>query len=63
MCEFCEQYKFAKEEAKEFKKEFGVNTYFKVMLFEYRMKNRKHRGSMTYRGVKLKYCPSCGKKL
>lgn len=63
MCEFCEMYLYAKENARERKKEFGINTYFKAKLFEYSVKNRVSKGSLTYRGVKLVFCPTCGRKL
>ncbi len=63
MCEFCETYKQAKKAAAESKKETGVNTYFRVKLFEYSVRNRVRKGSMTYASMKLVYCPTCGKKL
>lgn len=63
MCEFCNTYLFAKEKAKERKRETGINTYFKVKLFEYSVKNRVRKGALTYRGMKLVFCPMCGRKL
>lgn len=63
MCEFCEQYEYLKEEAKERKKENGINTYFKVRLFEYRVQNRIRKSGTNGRLMKLNYCPVCGRKL
>lgn len=63
MCEFCEMYLFAKENARKLKKEHGINTYFKIRLYEYSVKNRVCSGSLTYGGMKLVFCPTCGRKL
>lgn len=63
MCEFCEQYEYLKEEAKERKKKNGINTYFKVRLFEYMVQNRIRRSGINWRPMKLNYCPVCGRKL
>ena len=63
MCEFCELCQFAKEEAKQLKNKSGINTYFKARLYEYHMKDRKVRATMTFKGTKLVYCPTCGRKL
>jgi len=63
MCEFCDTYFSAKKEARERKKKHGINTYFKVRLYEYSVKNRVCSGSLTYRGMKLVFCPTCGKRL
>lgn len=63
MCEFCEQYEYLKEEAKERKKKNGINTYFKVRLFEYMVQSRIRRSGTNWRPMKLNYCPVCGRKL
>ncbi len=63
MCEFCDMYLYSKENARKLKKETGINTYFKAKLFEYHVKNRVRKGSLTNRGVKLVFCPTRGRKL
>lgn len=63
MCEFCETYLFAKQSAKERKKEFGINITLKVILTEISTKNRVRKGALDSMPMKLVYCPSCGKKL
>lgn len=63
MCEFCEQYEFLKKEAKERKKKNDINTYFRVRLFEYSVKDRIQRGAISWKPMKFKYCPVCGKKM
>lgn len=63
MCEFCELYQFEKEEAKLVKEKLGMNTYFKAKLYVYHVKDRIKSGTMTHKGMKLAYCPTCGRKL
>ena len=63
MCEFCETYKFLKEQVKQIKKEHGINTYFKVRLCREKYKDRIHKGTYTDKPMKIVYCPTCGRKL
>lgn len=63
MCEFCEHYEYLKEEAKDRKKKHGINTYFRIRLFEYTVKNRIRKGGVNWKPMKFNYCPVYGRKV
>lgn len=62
-CKFCEDYKWHKDYDKKHPIEDGMNTIYKVRLVQEHYKDRQHRGTLTGKPHKLKYCPVCGKKL
>ncbi len=64
MCKFCDELKEWKSmHEKEQQKVDGVRTYYKVALVIDSFKNKMHKGRITCRPRKFKYCPECGNKL
>lgn len=63
MCEFCKLYKWAKETTEQIKITADINTHLSIRLHEEREKDGIIRSAMTYKPMKLIYCPSCGKRL
>lgn len=63
MCEFCEMYIVAKEYAEETACRHGIDTDFKVIFAEIRIKGRRRGGITKSMPMEFAYCPQCGKKL
>ena len=62
-CKFCKMYEDERSLAKERKLEHGVNTYLKIRLYSSCVKNRATVSACSFRPMKFRYCPVCGKKL
>lgn len=69
-CEFCKLYKCQKAWNRRSAKEMNaegkpIRSICRVALVvdTYHLWCHNHGGTTTYRPMKLKYCPTCGKKL
>lgn len=63
-CKFCNELKEwqAMHEQDQYKVD-GIQTYYKVALVIDSFKDKMHKGRITCRPHKFKYCPECGRKL
>lgn len=62
-CDFCEEYEYLRSQKKKVKEETGCNMHLKVSIIEHWTRESKRISAQAHKTHRLRYCPSCGKKL
>lgn len=62
-CDFCEEYEYLRSQKKKVKDETGCNMHLRASIIEYWTRDSKTVSLYAHKKHRLRFCPSCGKKL